>query len=51
MKYRIVDSIRITSAVIAISFLIGAGLFFILNETFSLGIYLKIKRQRSSQKE
>ena len=40
IKYRIVDSKRITSAVIAISFLIGAGVFFILNNTIGLGIYL-----------
>ena len=40
MKYAVADTIKTTSGIIAIIFLVAFGLFFILNDTFGLGIYL-----------
>ena len=40
MKFAIADSIKTTSGIIAIICLVSFGLFFILNDTFGLGIYL-----------
>ena len=40
MKYAVADTIKTTSGMIAIIFLVAFGLFFILNDTFGLGIYL-----------
>ena len=49
VKFAVADSIKTTSGIIAIICLVAFGLFFILNDTFSLGIYLFGKKTTTSK--
>ena len=49
MKFAIADSIKTTSGIIAIICLVSFGIFFILNDTFGLGIYLFGKKTTATK--
>jgi hypothetical protein len=49
VKFAVADTIKTTSGIIAIICLVAFGLFFILNDTFGLGIYLFGKKTTSAK--
>ncbi len=51
MKFAVADTIKTTSGIIAIICLVAFGLFFILNDTFGLGVYLFGKKTNPQTNE